>query len=90
MLIGDMLIDVCGLQFDRERIPERVVHARGAAAKGFFEVRHSFSTSAVHGLCMDVSTVRSVSITVTSALRVYVTLQTREPHLYNLHAVGVA
>lgn len=26
-------------QFDRERIPERVVHARGAAAKGFFEVR---------------------------------------------------
>jgi len=26
------------LQFDRERIPERVVHARGAAAKGFFEV----------------------------------------------------
>lgn len=25
--------------FDRERIPERVVHARGAAAKGFFEVR---------------------------------------------------
>lgn len=27
-------------QFDRERIPERVVHARGASAKGFFEVRH--------------------------------------------------
>ena len=27
------------LQFDRERIPERVVHARGASAKGFFEVR---------------------------------------------------
>ena len=26
-------------QFDRERIPERVVHARGASAKGFFEVR---------------------------------------------------
>ena len=26
-------------QFDRERIPERVVHARGATAKGFFEVR---------------------------------------------------
>ena len=26
-------------QFDRERIPERVVHARGAVAKGFFEVR---------------------------------------------------
>ena len=26
-------------QFDRERIPERVVHARGTVAKGFFEVR---------------------------------------------------
>lgn len=26
-------------QFDRERIPERVVHARGMSAKGFFEVR---------------------------------------------------
>jgi catalase len=24
--------------FDRERIPECVVHARGALAKGFFEV----------------------------------------------------
>lgn len=28
----------CPAQFDRERIPERVVHARGASAKGFFEV----------------------------------------------------
>jgi catalase len=26
--------------FDRERIPERVVHARGAAAKGYFEASH--------------------------------------------------
>lgn len=30
-------------QFDRERIPERVVHARGATAKGFFEVTHDIS-----------------------------------------------
>ncbi|CDY52649.1 BnaAnng11640D [Brassica napus] len=29
--------------FDRERIPERVVHARGASAKGFFEVTHDIS-----------------------------------------------
>ena len=29
-------------QFDRERIPERVVHARGMSAKGYFEV-HSAS-----------------------------------------------
>jgi catalase len=26
--------------FERERIPERVVHAKGASAKGFFEVTH--------------------------------------------------
>ena len=26
--------------FDRERIPERVVHAKGAGAGGFFEVTH--------------------------------------------------
>jgi catalase len=26
--------------FDRERIPERVVHAKGAGAHGFFEVTH--------------------------------------------------
>lgn len=37
-------------QFDRERIPERVVHARGAAAKGFFEVTHDIS----HLTCADV------------------------------------
>nr|AKA94107.1 catalase [Ulva prolifera] len=35
--------------FDRERIPERVVHARGAAAKGFFEVTHDIS----HLTCAD-------------------------------------
>lgn len=39
-------------QFDRERIPERVVHARGATAKGFFEVRQltlvCYSNSASH------------------------------------------
>ncbi|XP_060199949.1 catalase isozyme 3 [Lycium barbarum] len=35
--------------FDRERIPERVVHARGASAKGFFEVTHDIS----HLSCAD-------------------------------------
>ncbi|KAK2076073.1 Carnitine O-acetyltransferase mitochondrial [Prototheca wickerhamii] len=35
--------------FDRERIPERVVHARGAVAKGFFEVTHDVS----HLTCAD-------------------------------------
>lgn len=35
--------------FERERIPERVVHARGASAKGFFEVTHDVS----HLTCAD-------------------------------------
>lgn len=35
-------------QFDRERIPERVVHARGASAKGFFEVRHVLTNTLQH------------------------------------------
>jgi len=29
--------------FDRERIPERVVHAKGAAAHGYFEVTHDIT-----------------------------------------------
>jgi len=29
--------------FNRERIPERVVHAKGAGAKGYFEVTHDIS-----------------------------------------------
>jgi catalase len=29
--------------FDRERIPERVVHAKGAASHGFFEVTHDIT-----------------------------------------------
>ncbi|KAI0672137.1 catalase-domain-containing protein [Trametes maxima] len=34
------LIDIFG-SFDRERIPERVVHARGAGAHGYFEVTNA-------------------------------------------------
>ena len=42
-IVGPVLLEDYQLvekiaQFDRERIPERVVHARGASAKGFFEV----------------------------------------------------
>ena len=29
--------------FDRERIPERVVHAKGAGAHGYFEVTHDLT-----------------------------------------------
>ena len=30
-------------KFDRERIPERVVHAKGSGAHGYFEVSHDVS-----------------------------------------------
>ena len=36
------LIDLLA-HFDRERIPERVVHAKGAGAYGEFEVTHDIS-----------------------------------------------
>jgi catalase len=40
ILISDIhLIDKLA-KFDRERIPERVVHAKGAGAHGYFEVTH--------------------------------------------------
>ena len=44
--------------FDRERIPERVVHAKGAGAFGYFEVTHDIakyckvgSTQVVNEVC---------------------------------------
>lgn len=38
MLIQDVVyLDEMG-HFDRERIPERVVHAKGGGAHGYFEV----------------------------------------------------
>ena len=36
------LIDTMA-HFDRERIPERVVHAKGAGAFGYFEVTHDIT-----------------------------------------------
>ena len=52
--IGPILIEDYHLieklaYFDRERIPECVVHARGASAKGFFEATHNVS----HLACAD-------------------------------------
>jgi catalase len=39
LLADTHLIDKLA-KFDRERIPERVVHAKGAGAFGYFEVTH--------------------------------------------------
>ena len=43
LLLQDFhLIDLLA-HFDRERIPERVVHAKGAGAYGEFQVTHDIS-----------------------------------------------
>lgn len=42
LLQDHVLVDELA-HFDRERIPERVVHAKGAGAFGYFEVTHDIS-----------------------------------------------
>ena len=50
LLLQDFhLIDLLA-HFDRERIPERVVHAKGAGAYGEFEVTHDISDLVGWGL----------------------------------------
>lgn len=48
LLLQDFhLLDILG-HFDRERIPERVVHAKGAGAHGEFEVTDDISDIVGH------------------------------------------
>ncbi|KAF1054643.1 MAG: Catalase HPII [Stenotrophomonas maltophilia] len=42
-LLEDFLLREKIMHFDHERIPERVVHARGAAAHGYFELEESLA-----------------------------------------------
>lgn len=42
-LLEDFLLREKITHFDHERIPERIVHARGSAAHGFFELTRSLS-----------------------------------------------
>jgi catalase len=41
-LLEDFVLREKIFHFDHERIPERIVHARGSAAHGFFETYESF------------------------------------------------
>jgi catalase len=43
VLIEDMILREKITHFDHERIPERIVHARGSAAHGFFELTSSLA-----------------------------------------------
>lgn len=48
LLLQDFhLIDLLA-HFDRERIPERVVHAKGAGAYGEFELTHAVTDLVYH------------------------------------------
>ena len=48
LLLQDFhLLDLLA-HFDRERIPERVVHAKGAGAYGVFEVTHDITDIVSH------------------------------------------
>lgn len=49
MLLEDYHLVEKIANFHRERIPERIVHARGAGAKGYFEVTHDIT----HLTCAD-------------------------------------
>lgn len=43
LLLQDTIYQEEAAHFNRERIPERVVHAKGAGAHGYFEVTHDIS-----------------------------------------------
>ena len=42
-LLEDFVLREKIMHFDHERIPERIVHARGSAAHGFFELTKSLA-----------------------------------------------
>ncbi|RZA31516.1 MAG: catalase, partial [Lysobacteraceae bacterium] len=42
-LLEDFVLREKIMHFDHERIPERIVHARGSAAHGYFELTHSLA-----------------------------------------------
>ncbi|KAG8125934.1 hypothetical protein E2320_021134, partial [Naja naja] len=44
LLVQDVVFTDEMAHFDRERIPERVVHAKGAGASGYLEVTHDITT----------------------------------------------
>src|SRR6476660_2086126 len=52
-LLEDFILREKITHFDHERIPERIVHARGSAARGFFEVYESMSKYTKAGFLQD-------------------------------------
>ncbi|MCW2119989.1 catalase [Flavobacterium sp. 7A] len=54
-LLEDFLLREKITSFDHERIPERIVHARGSAAHGYFELYESISQYSKAGIFTDVN-----------------------------------
>src|ERR1700742_4785296 len=54
-LLEDFILREKITHFDHERIPERIVHARGSAAHGFFQVYESMSKYTKAGFLQDPS-----------------------------------
>ncbi len=54
-LLEDFILREKITHFDHERIPERIVHARGAAAHGFFQVYESMAKYTKAGFLNDTS-----------------------------------
>tara|TARA_R110002049_G_scaffold151160_1_gene314704 strand:- start:17747 stop:19879 length:2133 start_codon:yes stop_codon:yes gene_type:complete len=52
-LLEDFLLREKITHFDHERIPERIVHARGSAAHGYFELTKNFSKYSKAGIFTD-------------------------------------
>jgi catalase len=48
ILLEDMHMINKNAQFNREKVPERVVHARGMTAKGFFEASATLNACTLH------------------------------------------
>ncbi len=55
-LLEDFILREKITHFDHERIPERIVHARGTAAHGVFELTHSLSDFTTAKVLSDVGT----------------------------------
>src|SRR4029078_12571459 len=54
-LLEDFILREKITHFDHERIPERIVHARGSAAHGYFQVYHSMAQYTKAGFLQDPS-----------------------------------
>jgi catalase len=67
-LMEDFILREKLMHFDHERIPERVVHARGAAAHGYFKVFKPFSQYSSAGFLQDPSVETPVFVRFSTAV----------------------